>query len=250
MPDVAASFMIVFARVGTMVMLMPGIGEGSVLARARLALAAFLSLALIPLVRDTLPVTTPAFLGGPVVGLLIGEVAVGLMLGLAIRMVMSSLHVAGNVIAQQLGLAYAMQVDPMGGGQNPTIANFLTLFGVVMVFAMDLHHLAIAAIHDSYTAMPPGGATSPGDASMFALKAVSQAFALGIQVSAPFIVFGLVFNLGLGVLARLMPQLQVFFLALPATVFLGGVLLAATLGLIMTVYTASLRDFLLQLTVR
>lgn len=249
-PDVAALFMLVFARVGTMVMLMPGIGERAIFARARLGFALLLTLILLPIVSQSLPTPNAAFLGGPVIGFMIGEIAVGLMIGLSIRFVTSSLHVAGNVIAQQLGLSFAMQVDPGGTGQNASIGNFLTLFGVVMVFATDLHHLAIAAIHDSYRLMPPGAERTAGDAAMFALRAASRAFMIGIQVSAPFIAFGLIFNLGVGVLARLMPQLQVFFLALPATIMVGSMLLVATLAVIINVYLADLRDFLLQLTDR
>jgi len=81
-------------------------------------------------------------------------------------------------------------------------------------------------------------------------KAVGRGFALAVQLSAPFIAFGILFNLGLGVLSRLMPQLQVFFLAMPAAILIGMVVLAAVIGVMMTVFVSGLGDFLRELVGR
>jgi flagellar biosynthetic protein FliR len=240
-PNLATAFMLTFARVGTLVMLMPGVGEQLVSMRARLSFALLLSLVLFPLTRTLLPQG-----GAPasVIGVLIGEIAVGLLIGLAVRMIVGALQTAGTIVAQQLGLAFAMSVDPAMGGQQAAIGNLLTLLGVTLVFTADLHHLAIAAIRDSYSLLPPVGFPSTGDAVRLALRAASQGFALAVQISAPFIAFAILFNLGLGVLSRLMPQLQVFFLALPATILIGMLVLLATLGVMMGVFVESLGDFL------
>ena len=113
-----------------------------------------------------------------------------------------------------------------------------------MIFATDLHHLAIAAIRDSYAFLPPTGIPGTGDAATLAIKAVGQGFALAVQLAAPFIAFGILFNLGLGVLSRLMPQLQVFFLAMPATILIGMVVLLAVVGIMMGVFVSALGDFM------
>ncbi len=243
-PEIATAFMLTFARVGTLVMLMPGIGEQMIPARARLAMALLLTLVLFPLTRTLLPAggTPPA-----VIGLLIGEIAVGLVLGLSVRMVVGALQTAGNIVAQQLGLAFAMSVDPAMGGQQAAIGNFLTLLGITLIFAADLHHLAIMAIRDSYAFLPPAGVPEMGDAAMLAMKAVARGFALAVQIAAPFIVFGILFNLGLGVLSRLMPQLQVFFLAMPATILIGMLVLLAVVGVMMGVFLEDLGKFLMDL---
>jgi flagellar biosynthetic protein FliR len=243
-PEIATAFMLTFARVGTLVMLMPGIGEQLIPARARLGLALLLSLVLFPLTRTLLPS------GGPpasVIGVLIGEVAVGLVLGLSVRMVVGALQTAGNIVAQQLGLAFAMSLDPAMGGQQAAIGNFLTLLGITLIFAADLHHLAIAAIRDSYAFLPPAGVPEVGDAATLAMKAAARGFALAVQIAAPFIVFGMLFNLGLGVLSRLMPQLQVFFLAMPATILIGMLVLLAVVGVMMGVFLEDLGKFLAEL---
>ena len=243
-PDLATAFMLTFARVGPLVMLMPGIGEQMIPVRVRLGAALLLTLVLFPLTRTLLPAGgTP----DAIIAVLIGEIAVGLVLGLAVRMVVGALQTAGNIVAQQLGLAFAMSVDPAMGGQQAAIGNFLTLLGITLIFAADLHHLAIMAIRDSYAFLPPAGVPEVGDAAMLAMRAVGRGFALAVQIAAPFIAFGILFNLGLGVLSRLMPQLQVFFLAMPATILIGMLLLLVTLGVMMGVFLEDLAQFLAEL---
>lgn len=240
-PELATLFMLTFARIGTLVMLLPGIGERFIPGRIRLVFALFLTLLLFPVARALLPsAATPAAL----VGLLVGELAVGFVLGIAARIVLSALQVAGTIIAQQLGLSFAMTVDPTIGGQEASIANLLNLLGITLVFALDVHHLAIAAIRDSYALLPPVGVPEPGDAARLAIAAVGRAFALALQISAPFIAFGLLLNLGLGILSRLMPQIQVFFLGMPLTILVGMLVLLASLGVMMSVFVTDLGRFL------
>lgn len=244
LPELAALFMLVFARAGTMVMLMPGLGERFVLNRAKLAIAVFLALLLLPVARPLMQVPSDP---GLLMSLLISEILIGAILGLSARLIMAALQTAGVIMANQIGLGFATAVDPAMGQQNPSIGNFLSILGITLVLVMDLHHLAIAAIHNSYTMLPPGAYPSVGDASALGLQAVSKGFSIAVQMSAPFIVFGLLFNLGLGVLARLMPQFQVFFLGAPASILIGMAILAAIVSVMMTVFLGELGSFLKQL---
>jgi flagellar biosynthetic protein FliR len=240
-PDLAALFMLTFARVGTLVMLLPAIGERMVPSNIRLGFALLLSLALFPLTRTILP---PIGAPAATIGILIGEIAVGLVLGLATRMVVAALQTAGTVVSQQLGLSFAMTIDPSVGGQDAAMGNFLNLLGLTLIFATDLHHVALAAIRDSYTMLPPVGIPESGDVAHLAIGALARGFALAVQISAPFIVFAMLFNLGLGVLSRLMPQMQVFFIGLPVTIIVGMLVLVAALGLMMNLYLEDLGRFL------
>lgn len=243
-PEIAAAFLLSFARVGTLVMLLPGIGEQALSSRARLGFALLLTLVMFPATSAALPLGE----GGPgLIQLLLSEILVGFVLGLATRLVVGALQTAGTIVAQQAGLGFAMQVDPSMGGQQAAIGNFLTLLGVTLIFATDLHHLAIGAIGASYTLLPPGGLPSPGDAAALGVQAAARGFSLAVQISAPFIVFAILFNLGLGVLARLMPQMPVFFLGLPATILIGMIILFATVGVMMGVFLTDLRDFLSEI---
>jgi len=244
LPEISAIFVLVFARVGTMVMLMPGIGERFIFSRARLSLAFFIALMLVPMARPLLRVPTDT---AAIVSLLLGEILIGLAIGACARFVMACLQSAGTIVAQTMGLGFAMTVDPTGGMQNPSIGNLLTMLGITLILTSDLHHVAIVAIHESYRMLPPGTLPPMGDVLALALRAASQGFSLAVQIAAPFIVFGLLFNLGLGVLARMMPQLQVFFLAVPASILGGLVVLLAVVGVMMSVFIEQLGGFLRQL---
>jgi flagellar biosynthetic protein FliR len=247
LPGIAAAYLLTFARVGTLIMLMPGIGETVVSPRLRLAFALLVALVLFPMVRPLLPPMQGAGAGPALIGLLIGEIAVGLVLGLSVRAVLAALQTTGTIVAQQLGLSYAMTVDPTTAGQQATLGTFLTLLGITLVLAADLHHLALAGIRDSYAMMPPAGVPATGDAASVAIRAVARGFALAVQIAAPFIAFGILFNLGLGVLSRLMPQMQVFFVATPASILIGMLVLLATLGVMMAVFVDDLGRWLAQI---
>lgn len=244
LPGFAAAFLLTFARVGTLMMLMPGLGEQMISGRLRLSLALLVTLVLFPTVRPLLPTGNAALAAPALIGLLFGEILIGLMIGLSVRMVLAALQTAGVVISQQLGLSFAMTVDPTMGGQQASLGNFLSLLGVTLVLATDLHHLALEAIGRSYLVLPPNGVPGMADAAKLALDAFSRGFSLAVRISGPFIVFGILFNLGLGVLSRLMPQLQVFFLAVPASVLIGMLLLIAVLGLVMGLFLDDLGRYL------
>lgn len=244
-PETATTFMLAFARVGTLVMLLPGIGEQLISPRVRLAFAVLLTIVVYPAVSPLVNAGGVSAIGGAAtLSLLFGEILVGLIIGLSVRMVLGALQTAGTIVAQQMGLGFAMTVDPAMGGQQTAVGNFVTLLAITLIFATDLHHLAIAAIRASYDMLPPGGIPESGEIARLGIMAVARGFSLAVQISAPFIVFAILFNLGLGVLARLMPQLQVFFLALPATILGGFVVLLVVIGVMMSVFLADLRAFL------
>jgi flagellar biosynthetic protein FliR len=200
----------------------------------RLTVALVLAGILLPLHRAAYHVDTGA-LGIDLV-MLIEEIMVGAVLGFTARLTVSALEVAGSVIAQQLGLGFVTAVDPTQGTQGVIIGNFLTLLGITLFFATDMDHLVLAALNDSYTLFEPGEVPAMGDAAALMTQTVSGAFRIGIQLSAPFLAFGLVFNIGLGLLSRLMPQMQVFFVALPATILIGLLFFLLVLGAMMGVF--------------
>jgi len=245
LPALAAAFMLVFARIGTMVMLLPGLGELSVPVRVRLTVALVLAAVLLPLHRSAYQVDLRAF--GPVLAMLGKEIFIGAVLGLTVRLMISALQVAGSVIAQNLGLGFVTAVDPTQGQQSVIVANFLTVLGLTLVFATDLHHLVIAALDDSYTLFQPGEIPLLGDVAALTTRTVAAAFRIGIQLSAPFAVFALLFNLGLGILSRLMPQMQVFFIGLPLSILIGFLILLLVVGAMMSLFLGSVEDVLREL---
>ncbi len=228
LPDAAFVFLLIFARVGTMLMLMPALGETSFPTRLRLVFALALALVLYPVVFSEFPALPPAL--GTVLTLLIGEMLIGFMIGLITRMITFCIQVAGSTIAFQVGLGFAQNVDPTQGVQGALFSSFLSMLGITLIFVTDLHYLLIAAIRDSYILFRPGTVLPVEDAAQLAIMTFAGTFRVGVQIAAPFIAFGLIFYLGLGVLSRLMPQIQIFFIAMPANILLGFLLLAVLIG--------------------
>src|SRR5262249_26226681 len=108
-----------------------------------------------------------------------------------------------------------------------------TVLGLTLLFATDMHHLVIAALAESYRIFAPGEPMPSGDVAALAIRAFTTAFRIGVQLSSPFIVFGLVFNVGLGLLARMMPQMQVYFMGVPLSIMIGFIVLAFVLATMM-----------------
>jgi flagellar biosynthetic protein FliR len=248
LPALAAAYILVFARIGTMLMLLPGLGELNVPVRMRLGVGLLLAAVLLPLHQSAYLIDLKSF--GPLMAMLGEELFIGAVLGLSVRLIMSSLQVAGSVIAQQMGLGFVTAVDPTLGQQGVVVGNFLAMMAVTLIFATDLHHLVIAALNDSYTLFSPGEVPLLGDVAALTTRTVARGFRIGIQLSAPFLVFGLLFNLGLGVLSRLMPQMQVFFVGLPLSILLGLLILLLVLGAMMTMFLGEVESVLTTLTPR
>src|SRR5579871_1088185 len=236
LPVLAAAFMLVFARVGAMVMLLPGLGETNIPVRIKLSVALLLALIILPLHRADYHIDMNSM--AALLVLMIYEILIGVVLGATARVTLAALQVAGAVIAQQLGLGFVTTIDPTQGQQGVLIGNFLTLLGVTMLFATDSHHLVIAALNDSYSIFRPGEVVPSGDVAELATRAFTAAFKIGMQLAAPFLVFGLVFNIGLGVLARLMPQMQVYFVGVPLSIMAGFLIFALVLTAMMGTFIA------------
>ena len=219
---------LVFARLGSIVMLLPGLGETFIPARIRLSFALALSLMLFPILIGKVP-ALPASAGD--FGLAVArEVLIGLMIGAILRLFMTSLATAGEIVSLQTTLSLAQTANPMQATPSTTLGTFLGLIGIVLVFATDLDHMFIAAIVKSFDLFPFGRDIPVADAGQLAVQTLGSSFALGLQLSAPVIVFSLIFNMAAGLVGRVMPQFQVFFAATPAIVLLGLSIFALSLG--------------------
>jgi flagellar biosynthetic protein FliR len=238
-PDQVWAAALVFARVGAVLMLLPGIGEASVSIRIRLSFALLLSMALTPIVAHTLP-GLPDTLGA-MAGIVLREVVIGLMLSALLRVMMSALNVAGEIVSIQTSLSFAQTATPEAPAEM-TLASFLTVVGLTLVFATNLHHLFIGAIANSYSLFAPSKKILAGDAAQLAVRLTGDAFMVGVQLAAPVLVFSLVFNAATGLVGRVMPQFQVFFAATPLNVLMGLSIFALSLGTIGLVWMSRYQD--------
>jgi flagellar biosynthetic protein FliR len=233
----AFAVFLIFVRVGATFSLLPGFGEAYVPMRARLLLAATVSFVLVPVISPGLPATPTTV---PGLFILLGvEIAVGTFLGLIARFTFTSLQTAGVIISMQTSLSAAFAFDPSTAQQGALTASLLGALALVMIFVSDLHHLMLRAVADSYTLFPPGGILPIGDFADVLARLLSSGFQLGVRIGSPFLVFGVIFFLGLGILARLMPQMQVFFVSQPAQILLGLLIFAGTMFAAMSVFMGS-----------
>ncbi|NJC41390.1 flagellar biosynthetic protein FliR [Brevundimonas alba] len=224
----------IFARIGAVLLMLPGVGESYVPPRIRLSLALVVSLALWPVVSGALP-ALPETLGG-MAGWIIREVIVGLAIGALLRSFLTVLATAGEVVALQTTLAFAQTANPLQAQPGSTISAFLMLLGTTLIFATNTHHLFIAGLVGSYELIAPAKPLVTGDFATMAIRTLGDAFMLGIQLSAPVLVFALIFNLASGLVGRVMPAFQVYFAAAPLSIILGLSVFALGLGVMGTVF--------------
>jgi flagellar biosynthetic protein FliR len=235
---------LVFARIGAMIMAMPGLGDTPVPGRARLSFALLACLVVTPVVMPELP-AIPQDLGD-LAGLVLREVLIGLAIGAVLRTFMAAMSVAGEVISIATTLSFAQTANPTAGTQNTTLATFLSLMAMVLIMATDLHHLFIAAMVRSYELFPFSRPLPVNDFGLLEIRTVADAFALGIQLTGPILAFSLIFNIATGLVGRAMPQFQIFFAATPLNVLLGLSIFALSLGLMGSFWLGRYRDVLAQ----
>lgn len=224
------AFMLTFVRIGTAVMIMPGLGDSFIAANVRLMVGLAMSFALFPLAMPYMPSPMPGTFG--LFSLIVMEFVIGLFFGTVARVFMTAMDTAGMVISTSSGLANAQVFNPSLASQGSLAGAFLSVTGVLVLFATNLHHLLIGGLVESYKLFPIGAIPDTGDMANFMAHTVSAAFAIGVKIGAPFIILTLLIYVGMGVLSRLMPQIQVFLLALPLQILLSLVMLMLSLSAI------------------
>jgi len=230
-------FLLLFTRIGVALMIMPGFGGITVQTQIRLVLALSISFIMLPVLGSLLP-PLPRNPAGLLL-LIFAEAAVGFFLGVMVQVLLAALDIAGSFVGFQIGMTNAFSFDAISQQQSQLLSAFLANIALVVIFAADLHHLMLRAVADSYALFPPGQALPLDDFSHTITTMLGGAFALGIKMSAPILVFGLTFYSGLGLLSRLVPQLQVFFIAMPVQLLVGMWMLMVALPLMMTLFMRS-----------
>ncbi|MBS0363850.1 MAG: flagellar type III secretion system protein FliR [Proteobacteria bacterium] len=233
---------LIFARLAAIVMLIPGIGETFVPVRIRLSFSLALAFVLFPLIGQTVP-AIPADLSG-IGGAVIKETLIGVMIGSILRFFMLSLASAGEIMSIQSTLGFSQTANPMQASPSTSIGTFLGLLGLVLIMTTNLHHMFISAIVRSYTIFPFNRDIPLADANTLAVQTVSRSFALGLQLAAPVVAFSLIFNIATGLVGRVMPQFQIYFVTSPLMVLFALSIIALSLGVIGMVWIDHYRDLL------
>ncbi|MCK8483572.1 flagellar biosynthetic protein FliR [Aliiroseovarius sp. S2029] len=222
--------LVVFLRVGAAMAVLPAFGEKSVPARVRLFLAFAFTLIVAPGVSADLGATTPLTY--------VSEPVIGLGFGIAIRLMIMALQIAGSIAAQSTSLAQLM------GGANadpqPAIGHVLVVAGLALAVMLGLHVKLAAGLIMTYRVFPVGQLPDPQLFADWGITQIAQAFSLAFSLAAPFVIASLLYNVALGVINRAMPQLMVAFVGAPAITAGGLILLLLTAPLLLPVWQAAL----------
>lgn len=239
LPALAFQAVLAFARLGAAVMLLPGLGEQEIPPTIRLSLGLALLALLLPGLAPVLPAQPDAL--ADALRLVVQEVAVGLFLGGLARIVAMALAVAGQVIATLIGLQGLLATDPDLGAQGTALSRAFGLLAAVLVLGTGLYAVALRALAESYAVLPAGAGLPGGLAAETMAAAGGAMLELALRLAAPFVVGAVVLNLALGLLARLAPQVQTFFVAVPGQILAGIALLMLLAPPLLLAYSEALR---------
>jgi flagellar biosynthetic protein FliR len=245
LPSLAFQAVLVLARLGAAVMLLPGLGEAEAPAPVRLGLGLALVVLLLPLLVPALPAAPDA--AGEALRLILAEVLVGLWLGGLARLVALAMAMAGQVLALLLGLAQAMVPDPDLGGLGTATGRMFSLAAAVLVLGSGLYAIPLRALVDSYALLPVGAPFPAGAGAEAMAAAAADSFALALRLAGPFVLAAVVINVALGLLARIAPQVQVYFVAIPGQALAGLALLAALMPPLLATFAEAARALFLDL---
>ena len=212
------SFLLVLCRIGSCVMLLPAFGSAYIMPRARLFLALAFSLVITPLVDHMPPMPGNAFM---LAGYIVDEIIIGVMIGTVAKIISTATHVAGMIISMQSSLAQASLFDPNQASQSSAFGMFMDMVVMVLIFTTGVQHVMILAMVDSYHYFPPVSAIPFDDFAQLIIRTVSKTFLVGFQLAMPMVIVGTLVNLSSGLLARLMPSFQVYFVIMPAQILIA-----------------------------
>lgn len=238
------AFILIFVRIGTAFMLMPGFGDSYIPEKVRLYIALGVALSLSPLLADKIPPPMPG--ASMMMLLILSEFIIGLFIGTVARILVVALDVAGMTISMMSGLSNAQLFNPALSGQGSVFGTFLSITGVMFIFSSNLHHMLIVGLLDSYNVFEVGFYPNVSDMAELISIAVASTFRIGIQLALPFVAIGLLSYIGMGILSRLMPQIQVFMVAIPGQILMAFITLSLVLGTTMMVWVKFFEDSMMR----
>ncbi|MCY6382372.1 flagellar biosynthetic protein FliR [Hoeflea prorocentri] len=212
-----------FCRVGACFMIMPGLGSARVPPQVRLFVAIAASMALLPLMWQSIYPKVETSTGG-YVSLVVVEILIGSVLGLVARFYVLALQFAGTAVSMMIGFNAMASAGLESPDPQTELGNLIALTGLLILFMLDFHHIVIEALAMSYELMPVGGSFDPQMALVTLSDTLSASFMTILRLISPFIIYGLIFNLAVGMVNKLAPQIPVYFISLPF-ILTGGLFL-------------------------
>ena len=236
------AFILVLLRVSAMVVTIPVISDKSVPARFKAALCILITLIIFPLVLPKIPQPT----NYPVLILMYrmaGEVMIGLIIGYAARLILAGIQMAGDIIGFQMGLSIANILDPMTSEQVSIITELQYLMALLIFLAVDAHHIFFSAIIQSYSLLNPLAFHFSGSLMQSIFSFSQEMFVIAVKLAAPLIAVMLFTNVGLGIVARTVPQINIFIVGMPLQIAIGLIFLGVTAPMFVKMTQGYFLDF-------
>ena len=224
-------FLLVLLRVSTLLMAAPIFGHRNLLGRTKIGLAVMVSLIVFPLVADQ-DIQIPEGLF-PYVFMMVREVLMGLILGFAVLLLFVGVQFAGQLAGLQMGFGIVNVIDPQSSDQVSIIGQFLNILAILVLLSTNGHHIILSGLMNSFEAVPLGGGgvelTTDVIHKLIALS--SQVFIVAVKISAPILVALFLVTAAMGILARTVPQMNVFIVGFPLQIGVGTMAVMVSLPL-------------------
>ena len=234
-------FLLLFVRITALVVTAPVLGYQAVPVQVKVSLGLFLALVFYPLVSVHAPAVDTRLI--PLVVVALKEVCVGLLLGFALSLVLEGARFAGDVVSYSMGMSMANVIDPENSQNVSVISEFFYLITTLLFLLLNGHHFVIEALRLSYTAVPIGGLTFNLLLGQGVVKLTGFVFLIAIKLAAPIVVALFLVDVGLGVLARVVPQMNVFMVSFPLKIAVGLMMLMTTGPMMIYVFKKLLVGF-------
>ncbi|MBN1865678.1 flagellar biosynthetic protein FliR [Candidatus Sumerlaeota bacterium] len=229
------AYILVFMRVLFFVAFLPVFGELFVPVRVRVLLAAAIALVFAPVAAVDVRVFPESLAG--MMALMLPEVALGMAFGLIGRLAFAAVQFGGQVIGEQIGFGMANLVDPSQMREVPIVAEMLYVVSLLVFFSSNAHHAFFAALARSFELAPPGFVRWSSDLTLFLSVKTGQMFVIGVQMSLPIVAAIFASNVAMGMVAKGVPQLNVFIESFPVRIILGLILLTLAAGFLVRIMT-------------
>jgi flagellar biosynthetic protein FliR len=237
--DHAFGLVLILARIGATLALMPGLGETTIPAVIKAGMVLTLTILLLPIIEPTLPPRPESEIA---LGLMVlTELANGLWFGWLARILTTSLPLAGQYISDFAGLANVLQPSPDLGPQTTAISRLYDVAVPMLILSTGLYRLLLSSLVRFYQLIPPGSLAWIPDTAETTVAMVAASFNLALRLAAPFILASISWHVGIGLIARLVPRLQIFFVAMPGQIGLGLLLLASVAAPVIGAWMEAMR---------
>lgn len=225
-------FLLILVRVSAFFITMPLFSYRTIPAQHRAAFSLLLAWTMYYSI-DAAPIE----INGEYILLVIREVMIGLLIGLAAFIVLSAIQIAGGFIDFQMGFAIANVIDPQTGVQSPLMGQYLYMFSLLMLLALNGHHLILDGIFYSYELLPIDGPAFPfgsQETAYYMAKTFSSVFLIAFQMSMPVVAVLFLTDVMLGIVARTVPQLNIFVIGFPLKIGVAFAVMFIVMGVIFT----------------